>query len=373
VHIAEDLAAVSGGVPAVVRQLTGLLVERYADVAVQVAHATGERDGFPSPVDVFSFPPSGLGGFWKWCDSLPVGMLDLAKGSEAVGSAVFHVHGVWSAPQYFAAKAAHKAGAPFVVSAHGMLEPWLWSEQGLSILLKKRLYWAAMAYPALRHAAVVHAITPLEKIHLQALFPSSRIEVIPNAINVSDIPPCNSGKLGKRILFLGRLEPKKGLALLLLAFARAKIGKEWVLDVVGPMWSQAYFDELKSIVAEYGLGDRVHFHGALFGDEKIKLIESAWVMVVPSYSEVVGLVNLEAAASCLPTITTYQTGLDDWEDGGGLLVQPDRADLAHSLELACSWSERERTERGQSSWQLVRERYSWQSVLPQWYELYNSL
>jgi glycosyltransferase involved in cell wall biosynthesis len=370
VYVAEDMARMAGGVPAVVHQLSEHLSRN--GIPVQIIHSTGNPGELPPGVKVFTFPPTGLGRLWSWGRGLRVGVARLAKASNG-DAPVFHVHGAWSAPQYFAARAAQQAGVPFVFTAHGMLEPWLWDQQGWKIRAKKRVYWSALAYPALSKASVIHAITPLEQKHLARLFPNNRIEVIPNAIDVSDVDDCPQNERGKSILFLGRLEPKKGVDVLLRAFARAKIGKEWSVDVVGPAWSQAYLSELKAIVDECGLGERVRFRGPLFGEEKRKLIDTAWVLAAPSHSEVVGLVNLEAAAQCLPTITTHQTGLYDWELGGGLLIEPNDGALGQALEAACSWSAQEQRDRGLTSRRLVQQRYSWQVVMPMWIQLYSSL
>lgn len=370
VQVAEDVARIAGGVPEVVRQLSERLLKN--GIQVQIAHATGDPGALPKGIDVFTFSPIGLRGQWSWGSGLRAGIARLAASVNA-DTPVFHVHGAWSAPQYFAARTADKAGVPFVFTAHGMLEPWLWDQQGWKIRTKKRLYWSTMAYPSLRKANVVHAITPLEKEHLARLFPNNRIEVIPNAIEASEAEECPQTERGKNILFLGRIEPKKGVDILLRAFAIAKISKEWRVDVVGPSWSTNYLSELKAIANEFGLGERVRFHGPLFGEEKHKLIDSAWVLVAPSHSEVVGLVNLEAAKRCLPTITTYQTGLYDWELGGGLLVEPQIDAVSKALEAACSWTIQEQRDRGLASRNLVWRRYSWQAVMPLWVQLYSSL
>ena len=370
VHVAEDMAKIAGGIPAVVRQLTERLSQD--GIPVQIVHATGDLGEMSPGVEVFTFPPDGLGRAWSWGPGLLDGIASLA-GAPNGDAPVFHVHGAWSAPQYFAARAAHQAGMPFVFTAHGMLEPWLWNQQGWKIRIKKRVYWSVLAYPALNKASVIHAITPLERKHLERLFPNNRIEVIPNAIDVSDTEECSQNERDKTILFLGRIEPKKGVDILLHAFARAKISKEWSVDVVGPAWSDTFLSGLKAIVDECGLGERVRFHGPLYGEEKRKLIDSAWVLAVPSHSEVVGLVNLEAAARCLPTITTHQTGLYDWELGGGLLVEPRIDTLALAMVAACSWSAQEQRDRGLASRRLVLQRYSWQAVMPMWNQLYSSL
>ncbi|HUW75526.1 MAG TPA: glycosyltransferase [Gallionella sp.] len=370
VHVAEDVARIAGGVPAVVHQLSERLSRN--GIPVQIVHATGDPGELPPGVEVFTFPPTGLGRLWSWGRGLRGGVARLAEASNG-DAPVFHVHGAWSAPQYFAARTAHQAGVPFVFTAHGMLEPWLWDQQGWKIRAKKRVYWSALAYPSLSKASVIHAITPLEQKHLARLFPNNRIEVIPNAIDMSDTEECPQDERCKTILFLGRIEPKKGVDVLLRAFASAQISKEWSIDVVGPAWSQAYLSVLKSIVDECELGERVRFRGPLFGEEKRKLIDTAWVLTAPSHSEVVGLVNLEAAARCLPSITTRQTGLYDWEQGGGILIEPNDDDLCRALEATCSWSAQEQRDRGLASRRLVQQRYSWQVVMPMWIQLYSSL
>jgi glycosyltransferase involved in cell wall biosynthesis len=370
VHVAEDMAQIAGGIPAVVRQLTERL--SLKGITAQIVHATGDCSDISSSVEVFNYPPTRLGQAWSWGSTLREGVAHLSVASTN-DAPVFHVHGAWSAPQYFAARAAYQANIPFIFSAHGMLEPWLWEQQGWKTRAKKRAYWSALAYPSLNKANVIHAITPFEREHLRHLFPKKNIEVIPNAIDVNDEIDCPCNERDRVILFLGRIEPKKGVDVLLHAFARAKISKEWSVDIVGPAWSKAYLSELKKIVTKFNLEKRVRFLGPLFGEEKLKLIETAWVLAVPSHSEVVGLVNLEASAQCLPTITTHQTGLYDWEEGGGLLVEPSIASFGRALEVACSWNEQEQRERGIASRRLVIQRYSWQAVMPIWSQLYSSL
>lgn len=370
VQVAEDVSGVAGGVPAVVRQLSERMMGQ--GMSVQVVHATGDSSELPAGLESFSFPPSGLGAVWSWGRGLRTGVANLAARSEK-GQSVFHVHGVWSAPQYFAANAAHMAEIPFVVSVHGMLEPWLWNKQGLRVRMKKRAYWKTLGYPALSKASIIHAITPLEREHLTRLFPKNYIEVIPNAIEVDNSHARSTEERAKTILFLGRIEPKKGVDVLLAAFGQAQVGLDWSIDIVGPVWSNAYMAQLKAIIEEFGIGDKVRFHAPTFGVEKIKLLDQAWVMAVPSHSEVVGLVNLEAATRYLPTITTYQTGLHDWESGGGILIEPNVDSLRKALENACSWSAQEQYERGELSRHLVEKRYSWEVILPRWNQLYESL
>ena len=85
------------------------------------------------------------------------------------------------------------------------------------------------------------------------------------------------------------------------------------------------------------------------------------------------MVNLEAAATGTPVITTHSTGLFDWEEGGGLLIHPEVEDLSCALRQVVSWDESERLERGRGLRQLVERRYSLEAVGPLWLALYAEL
>jgi len=370
VHVAADIAPVSGGVPAVVRRLSEKLAA--CGIPVQIAFATGDPGPLHPGIELCKFPASGAAAAWAWGPGLRSGLAGLAARSDNCRP-VFHIHGVWAAPQYFAAGYAHSAGVPFIVTAHGMLEPWLLNEQGFRISIKKRLYWKIFACRALSRANVVHAITPQDREHLSRLFPHNRIEIIPNAVDTDEYIESPGAERSRKILFLGRIEPKKGVDLLLTAFAQARISAEWSVDVAGPVWSDSYMAGLRSLVVKFGIEKRVRFRGPVFGAEKNSLMDQAWFMAVPSHSEVIGLVNLEAAARRLPTITTHETGLHDWESGGGVLIRPEVASLKKAVEDACSWNKRERDDRGAAGRRLVEQRYSWKAVLPLWLQLYDSL
>ena len=369
-HVAEDMAKITGGIPAVVCQLSQRL--SYKGISSEVVYASGNVEPILDGVVMHKYPPSRIGRLWFYSSQLKYGLRCLIQPSSDGITKVLHVHGAWSAPQFLSAINAYKSKVPIVFTAHGMLEPWLWNNQGIWILIKKRIYWHFFAKRVLSRASVIHAITPLEMTHLSKLFPGSRIEIIPNAVDILDLDKLPSKCIAKRILFLGRIEPKKGVDLLLHAFADANLGSEWSLEIAGPIWSNSYYNRLCKIIDSRNIHAGVRFLGPLFGLEKQEKIDTSWVLAAPSYSEVVGLVNLEASSRRVPTITTYQTGLYDWEDGGGILIDPTIASLAKALKIACSWSLDERIKRGISSHGLIKQRYSWEVVIKKWAILYSS-
>lgn len=370
-HVAEDLSPAAGGVPAVVRQLSRRTSELGAQVAV--LHVRGDGSDLAGCAQVISSPAAPIARAWAYSPELP---RRLARALHQLKQqrGVAHVHGVWSAAQLAASRLAAGAGVPSVLSAHGMLEPWLWNRQGLRVKWKKQLYWRAIGARGLARVTIIHAITSLERDHLSRLFPDNEIIVIPNAVELPDAPePATPEGTGRTILFLGRLEPKKGVDILIKAFAAAGLGRDWVLQIAGPPWSPRYASELVRLARETGLHERVHFLGQVAGERKAALLSQAWVLVAPSHSEVAGLVNLEAAGHRVPAITTFETGLDDWREGGGMLVSPTTTDVASALLAASRWTNEERIERGLSSRRLVARRYSWDAVMPLWQQLYSRL
>ena len=372
-HIIEDYSPANYGVYQVVRQLTGYLTRQGYPTTILAAGRTGTP--VPEGVNLREFPLGWGGRRWRYPRGLRA-HLETLGGSA--GNLV-HIHGVWLASQWLAARAASRQGVPAVLTAHGMLEPWLWRDGRLR-RVKKLLYWYSLAYPAFRRLPLIHAITPLERDHLAPQFPGQRLTVIPNALDLTeadDFLATHEGQSSEAappyLLFLGRLHPKKGLEVLIPAFGRALKGREFRLLIAGPADHKKYAHRLQALVRDWGLERQVSFLGSIFGPQKWRLYRDAWAFCAPSHSEVVGLVNLEAAAVETPVITTHETGLSDWEEGGGILVSPRVEELSQALELVFSLSEAERQQRGRRLRQLVERRYSWEVVGRQWLSLYTEL
>jgi glycosyltransferase involved in cell wall biosynthesis len=296
--------------------------------------------------------------------------LELEKKLNLEKDNIFHIHGIWMYPQYIASKIAYKNDIPYLITPHGMLEPWLW-ESGT---LKKKLYFNLMIKKYFSNANILHAITPNEKENLFELFKHKNIEVIPNSISYNDIKILELKErqnIEPYILFVGRLDQIKGIDILIKALYSIN-DKKIILKIAGP--NSIYKEELVKLIKDLGLESRVEFLGMVSGKEKFQLYRDAWVFVAPSYSEVVGMVNLEAGIMGTPVITTHQTGLyQDWNDNGGILINPDVDELVHSLNEAISWSNFERNDRGRQLKKFIIEKYSWENNIFKWIELYKEL
>jgi len=286
---------------------------------------------------------------------------------------IVHIHGTMTFVQTMGILAAINNAIPVLISPHGMLEPWLWKQKGMLYYGLKRMYWATVLRPVLRRADYVHAITEQESETLKREFPGVPQIRISNAVDLNEYEPNQVTPDAERyLLFIGRLHPKKGVDLLIEAFKESEL-ENFKLVIAGPDFDASYTAKLKEQVQALGLSEVVKFVGSVHGQQKSTLLQKAWCTVIPSYSDVVALVNLESAASFAPTITTTMTGLSDWQEGGGLLVEPELKPLTEAMMTACAWSENERMAKGKRARAFVEERYSWDVIGEQWVEAYKMI
>jgi glycosyltransferase involved in cell wall biosynthesis len=370
-HVVEDFSSSNTGVTSVVRQIVQWQAKHCEWVGV---YAAGSVD-LPPPSGVYVEAADLDTAYRSW--RYPAGGLaGLLRLIEAKGVTVLHLHGLWRAASLLGVKAAAVSGVPVVLSVHGQTSPWALKGQGVPKQLKKWLYWNCLARRQFEKVNALHAITPLEGEHMARFFKRDDHVVIPNAIDLDSheqrVPP--EMLPTRSFVFLGRLHPVKGVDLLIEAFSSADLGPEdWRLILAGPEEVPEYVDHLRELATHSTRGTRIEFRGPVFNRDKQSLLRQAWLLVAPSHTEVIGMVNLEAAAQGTPSFTTPQTGLTDWQDGGGILVTPEVGALRTALESASRWSMAERLNRGRASRDLVLSHYSQEAVGPRWIDLYKKL
>jgi len=151
------------------------------------------------------------------------------------------------------------------------------------------------------------------------------------------------GAFGKRVLFVGRLDPVKGAPLLIEAFAKAAADHpDAVLTVVGDGPSRA---AAEAQAAELGIAGRVRFLGFRSQAEVAEILEEADMLVLPSFAEGVPVVLMEAMASRIPVVASLVAGVPELVSEGesGFLVPPgDVETLADRIETLLADPERAR-------------------------------
>lgn len=273
-------------------------------------------------------------------------------------ASLIHDNGLWLSTNRAAAAVARSRRIPLVVSTRGMLSPWALKHRRW----KKRIAWWLYQRRILERAALLHATAEAEAKDIRAAGLKNPIAVIPNAVEFPALLP-ERQRHGerRRVLFLGRLHPIKGLENLLEAWSNVR-PQGWELVLAGPD-EEGYQAKLETIVRDSGLVGEVQFTGAVDGEAKWRLYRSANLFVLPSFSENFGMAVAEALACELPVISTRGTPWRELETQGcGWWVETGAGALSPVLRTAISLSDEQRYEMGIRGRQLALEKCSWGSV-----------
>ena len=273
-----------------------------------------------------------------------------------------HIHAVFNHACLAAARACRKAHVPYVIRPLGTLDPWSMKQKPV----RKRVFWSLAGKAMLNGAAAVHYTSPAEKAATESLLGVNNGTVIPLGI---EQPVSTNGTARDRyVLVLSRLHPKKGLDVLIDAFAELTARREfqdWRLIIAGDGPAE---DALKQKAS-----DNITFAGWLDGERKDAMLSGASLLVLPSYQENFGLCVMEALARSVPVLVSPHVNLADEIAAAkaGWIAQVKKDALAAALASALSDDE-ELSRRGRAG-KVLSQKYSWERVARNLVELYKEI
>lgn len=301
---------------------------------------------------------------------------------DTYGAALAHCHGLWQYPSRACAAWAARHDRPYVVSPHGMLDPWALAHAHL----KKRIAAVCFQRRDLRRATCLHALCDAEARAIRAYGLANPVCVIPNGVELPQstepaAPPWPAETVaGRRVLlFLGRLHPKKGLWYLFKAWYRLLRDQRsaraaWHLVVAG--WDQGgHRAELEQRAASLGVTDSICFVGPLHGADKAAAFTHASGFVLPSLSEGMPVAVLEAWSYGLPVLMTPYCNIPAGFDAGAAvrIATPDTAGARDALDALVGMTDHERAAMGARGRQLVERQFTWDVISRQMRSVYEWL
>ena len=317
-------------------------------------------------------PGKGVGGLDAAIDALVASLRDGGQRTVEVaaepesppeGADIHHFHGLWHPWHSRLANTLVSTGRRYVVSPHGMLEPWAWRHK----LWKKLPYYLLLERRYLAQAHALVATAEPEAANLRERFPKSTVAAIPLGLT-SDRGPDYArarAQLGiddrlANLLYLSRLHEKKGLHLLLEALAGMNLRPFCRLLVVGD-GPPDYVAQVRAFATAHAARlPEIRWPGAVWGARKWRYLEAADLFCLPSHSENFGLAALEALQVGTRILTTHATPwpslLDD--PAAGIFVEPDVESIQRGLMRFLrerDWSERQRAEL--AAW--THRRFDW--------------
>jgi len=176
----------------------------------------------------------------------------------------------------------------------------------------------------------------------------------------------------KKILFLSRIHPKKGIEDLIMAWEGLELAvkKNWTIEIAGN-GDANYINKLNDIIKQRELQNQIFIVGSKFAQDKVDIYHSADFFVLPTYSENFGIVVAEALSCGLPVITTKGTPWQELETKkAGKWIDIGVEPLRIALEEMMKKSDLEREVLGRNGRKLIEENYSIESVADKFILLY---
>lgn len=303
------------------------------------------------------------------------GILDRLAGQADV----VHVHAMWEQIQHLACRAAWRRGVPYVVTPHGMLDPWNMSNRPW----RKRFYLWWRMRANLKRAAALHFATTIERDAV-ARFKFGRASIIePFGLDIdefADLPAAGTFRakypqLGERrlIIFLGRLDYGKGLELLIPAFAKAA-SDDAALVIIGPDSHSGYRARVEEMVDQHGIRDRTLLTGMLSGRDKLSALVDGYLLAHPSFHENFGMVVPEALACGCPVIVSEEVYLHPQVTGANVGAVTKLEIGAVAAELTRWLADKSlRDQAAKHARTFALSEFDWNAVARHWVAHYQAL
>lgn len=264
---------------------------------------------------------------------------------------------------------------PYIIRPLGQLDPWAYAHHPW----QKRLFFWGLGRFILKDAAAIHVTSQKEYEGLSSLGFSEKCTIIPHGVDwPTDKTLATSDQLGgtiPNVLFLSRIDTKKGLPLLIQAVALLrKRGLIFTLTIAGA-GDRVHENEVRALVEELLLQDIVHFVGFVSGERKEQCLTQAQLFVLPSYDENFGVAVAEAMAYGLPVVISEGVALakEVKAADAGLVIPVGVVEpLADAIQYLLA-NPTVRCEMGAKARKLIQQHFTWQSVGEQLVTLYSDI
>ena len=293
---------------------------------------------------------------------------------------IVHNHSLYLFHDMVSGHYCRKYGVPYLIRPCGSMDPYIFRRHRFR---KAFLEWL-FERRNLRHAAAVNFTTEEEMSLARTSLPFGKGVVVPLGLHLEDyeltIPKGLFRKaypvIGDRkiILFFSRINFKKGLDILIPAFARLASQRDDVHLVLAGPDNEGFGRRVLEWIDAEGVGEITTFTGMLQGEAKMAALNDAEMFVLPSYSENFGIAVIEAMACGLPVVISDKVNI--WPEitkaMAGHVTPCDVTQLASAMAELLDDPARA-VEMGDNGKDLVREKYSWPIVSRTLEQTYRSI
>lgn len=291
---------------------------------------------------------------------------------------VVHMHGGFIPTFFSAARILSSRQVPFVLTPHG--------SYNLVALLKGRFkkiwYLPLFEKQLIRKAHTIHSLGKSEVNGLHKIMPGKNSTLIPYGFDGDDLTEAYAQRLRRSSggapmigCFCGRIDiHTKGLDAAVEAFAKlCALHDDVCFWIIGDGNERSVLEQK---VESLGVADRVKFFGALYGQDKIDVLNQADVFVHPSRNEGLPTAVLEAAAIGLPSLVTRATNMGEVieeYDAGWVIEFTDPDLLVEAWSNAYQqWRQGNIMRVGERASRMVTHAFDWNLILSRMHKMYES-
>lgn len=351
IHVIENLDLAYGGPARSVPNLANVMTNYGLDVELMSLAWREFEDNDVISKNNLSWKRHKLFGPKKL--ALSLGLFRALNQQCATGNVIIHLHNLWNGVSLVCYILAKKYQIPLVISPRGSLYPWSLS-QGKC---RKFIAWGLFQKKALNTATLIHVTDKSELDAVKRLGISSPVLLVPNGVEqINKIAvhqwvrdrSLRDDDLPKKYLFLSRIHKKKGVDVLLIAWAQSIACKKGgLLNIAGEFSDEKYKKKILGMLGDLGIQESVKFLGMLRGDRKEQEFLNADIFILPSYSENFGIAIAEALVRGMPVITTTGTPWRKIEEtNSGWWIDLDVGNLTKAIDESSTLSRQQLMEMG---------------------------
>ena len=282
---------------------------------------------------------------------------------------IVHIHSLFQFSTLAACHYCRHYKKPYIICTLGQLDAYALKRK----FLRKKTYLRLFENRNLKNASALHFATEDERNHLADPSLKNRGVVVSLGLDFDEftnLPETGSFRtryplLGKKkiILFFGRVNFKKGLDILVSAFARIVAKRDEVILVIAGPDNESYGRKVKSWLHTRGIAGRVLFTGMLLDKDKLAVLRDSDIFVLPSYSESFGLAVIEAMACGLPVVISDRVGIfkEIMAARAGSIVACEEEKLTDALTHLLD-NPGLRREMGENGRRLVQDQFTWDAA-----------
>lgn len=341
-HVIPSIALAHGGPSVAIRAIAGALAAQ--DVQVVVATTDDDGAGGHAPVrlgemidhdrmqviffrrDFLPYKVSFGGARW---------LQEHVKDFDVV-----HIHALFSHLSVASARACRRAGVPYVVRPLGVLNRWGVENRRA---LAKGCSLRFVERPILAHAAALHFTSTQEAQEARRAVPGLawREAIIPLPVTAPDGGDAGRfrqtfgiGADRRIVLFLSRVDPKKGIEVLIEAFAAVHQAIPHAVLAIAGSGNANYVAALRASADARGIAGHLLWTGHLDAMAKADALAAASVFVLPSASENFGIAAAEALAAGVPCVLSEGVAISQSAAAAeaALVVKPVASDVAAAIK-----------------------------------------